>query len=235
MTDNQEVFMAKFTETLKPFHFNLQTCKVDNVLTYELPQLTSTNLVDPHHLGLPEPSNRKFKSDNFTKAFLLRALLDNFKLNSVADFLDPKKTKKAEKRPASEPPTDVLDSKIPSTRLPPGLLTSLGVEFKLALREEIKSMMFLMEVYESVPLVQYKTGEFRSVFDFFFGANNLVVLGDISQYKCSDSVLVTDRFLGRIKLILKTIQEQCVLEDLPILLKIVVEEESKTGERNKFV
>jgi len=69
---------------------------------------------------------------------------------------------------------------------------------------------------------------------FFFGANNLVVLGDISQYKCSDSVLVTDRFLGRIKLILKTIQEQCVLEDLPILLKIVVEEESKTGERNTF-
>lgn len=159
--------MAKLTQTLKPFYFNLKTCKVDNVLTYKLPQLDSTSLEPSHHSELPELSKKKFKSDHFTKAFLLRALLDNFKLNTVIDFLDPAKTrKKAEKRSASEQPTDVLDSKIPSTRLPPGLLTSLGVEFKLVSREEIKSMLFSMEVYESISLVQYKTGEFRCVILF---------------------------------------------------------------------
>lgn len=66
--------------------------------------------------------------------------------------------------------------------------------------------------------------------DFVFGANNVIFLGDISQYKCCDSVLASERFLARIRLILKTIQEQNVLEDIHYLLKIVVEEETKTGE-----
>ncbi|KAL1502835.1 hypothetical protein ABEB36_007921 [Hypothenemus hampei] len=146
-----------------------------------------------------------FKVDKFSKALLLRALLDKVNINDpdVLDFLESKKSSKvSQKRPLNETKEVKETKKI--------LGVHMGSNPTVALIEKDDSTGFVVEVHVSKALRGFKTG-------------------DITKYHGNASVVTSDRVLTRILFILKKVQQCQIFEDMNKFLKLIYEEELKSG------
>ncbi|CAG9770226.1 unnamed protein product [Ceutorhynchus assimilis] len=204
--------LLKFCENSKPFKINLNLPPVSQNYSLNFENYFTNNQKDKILDYTSEIVLDKFKADKFSKVCLLRALIDNLKINSkdVIEFLDPKKSKVAEKRPLEK------ESKSNDRELGSELGVYMGWNPVLVLTEKDDEMGFLMEIYMSVPLI----GDYMT--------------GDITNYSSSAIEDSSDRVLSRIKIILKTIQQFEIFEELFKLLRIIYQEESRDGNDRKM-
>ncbi|XP_066261797.1 general transcription factor 3C polypeptide 1 [Euwallacea similis] len=213
-----DIFISTPSTTFSPFTLTLKTPKISSVASL---QLTTESINRINYTLSSNPGDVisfKFSPDHFTKAFLLRALLDNLDINEqrVINFLNPvKPTQKAEKRKTTEKdvPLPVKAQKADSQVSVLGFL--LGSDPKVIHKEEDQNQDFVMEVQESRTEAELK-------------------MGDITQYVYDKSKITTERVLSRILAILRIIQEVEVFEEANRIAKIIVDEEAKSGYDKKI-
>lgn len=161
-----DISSVKFTETLEPFKINLTFPVIADDDSPPKLRKMPVKAIENQQIALREYIGEfcvtNFKPDNFSQAFLMKALLDKVKMNKkeIIDFLDGNKTKLAEKR--SKEPEEKVHKKMKvedNVSVPVGGLgVHLGSNPILVLQEKDETTGFHTEIYMSTPLEEYKTG-----------------------------------------------------------------------------
>uniref|UniRef100_A0AAR5PS10 B-block binding subunit of TFIIIC domain-containing protein n=1 Tax=Dendroctonus ponderosae TaxID=77166 RepID=A0AAR5PS10_DENPD len=205
-----DVFIVKFLQTFRPFKMNVSCPTIST--------LVSTNCTENHRLADPELQDcqselwhGKSKLDCIMKAYLLKALMDNVKLNDkeVVDFLDPNKTRKAEKRPLDSAKADTGNTELKAL-----FAIYMGSNPSQFLSENDSGAAIRVDGYVSNPIGQYKTG-------------------DRTEYQQHNTV-VTERTLSRMSFILNAVKSAEVFADVHRFLPLIHRHETATGYTNKI-